>query len=193
MSEGDENMRRVLFSVVLGSCFLAAGPSARADEIKRALFILGIHMSGAEGVALQFVGDPTNLKPGAIGLMKRTLRDSIDVADALKLPSDGLKSLLDDVNRDRETFAGMTARMATLRLDMQANAAKSINPGAAAFFIMGVDQGGAERVAIGGEGFRRQDKPGTGALIERQLLRLADGTSTTKLSLKPVLDIQDNL
>jgi hypothetical protein len=125
--------------------------------------------------------------------VRRNLGWSIDTAEKLKLPTAGLKSLLNDVNADRVNFTAMASRMASLLSEMEAESAKSINPGAAAFFIMGVHHNGAERVAEGARQFAREDKPGTGALIERQLVRLADGTSTIKVSLKPVLDIQDAL
>lgn len=184
-------MCRSMSILLLGSCFFLSTAHARADEIKRALFVLGIHMGGAEGVALEVVGDSPRERPGAIALIKRTVTDSINVADVLKLPTTGLKSLLADV--DRTSFADMAKRLAELRLEMQANAAKNINPGAGAFYAMGVHQSGAERIALQASGFRRDDKPGTGALIERQLVRLADGTGTIMVTLKPVLEIQDKL
>ena len=184
-------MCRTLSALSVGLILLLSGSPAKADEIKRALFVLGIHMGGAEGVAVEFVGDATKDKPGAIALIKRTVKDSIDVADVLKLPTDGLKSLQADI--DKTTFLDMATRLAKIRLEMQANAGKLINPGAGAFFIVGVDQSGGERIALAAAGFLRDQKPGTGALIGRQLTRLADATSTVKLSLKPVLDIQDNL
>ncbi len=186
-------MIRSLLAVSLGLLLSLSATTARADEIKRALFVLGVHMEGAEGVAIEMTGEATKLKPGAIALMKRQLTNSIDVAEALKLPSAGLKALLADVDMDKVSFADMASRMGTMRLEMQAAAAKSINPGAAAFFIMGVHLSGGERVAIGAGAAPRADKPGTGALIERQLVRMADGAPGTGLTVKPVLDIQTKL
>src|SRR5207249_303144 len=182
---------RPVTCLLIGLLVLASAPAVRGDEVKRSLFVLGIHMGGAEGVAVQFDGKPTKDHPGAIALMKRNLSWSMDVADALKLASTGLKALLDDVERDKTTFADMAKRLGDMRLEMQANAAKSINPGAAAFFIMGVHQSGAEGVALGARDFRRENKPGTSALIARQLRWMIEGTDTVKVSLKPVLDIQD--
>lgn len=184
-------MMRSSICLLVASFLFLSGQSARADEVKRALFVLGIHMGGAEGVAVEFIGDPPREKPGAIMLIRRTVTDSINVAAVLKLPTGGLKALLADV--DKASFADMAKRLGDLRLELQKAADKSINPGAAAFFIMGVHQSGAERVALGARAFRREDKPGTSALIERQLVRMADGTGTIKVTLKPVLEIQDNL
>src|SRR5438876_4471787 len=162
-------MARYLTGLVVGILVCLSAPAVHADEIKRALFVLGIHMGGAEGVAVEFAGKPTKDHPGALALMKRNLGWSLDVADKLKLPTAGLKALLDDVEKDKATFADMAKRLGEMRLEMQASAAKSINPGAAAFFIMGVHESGAEGVALGARDFRREDKPGTSALIARQL------------------------
>jgi len=49
----------------------------------------------------------------------------------------------------------------------------------------------AKGVALGAKDFRREDKPGTSALIARQLRWMIEGTDTIKVSLKTVLDIQD--
>ena len=186
-------MFRSLLGLSLGFAMFLGAANARADEIKRALFILGIHMGGAEGVAVKFVGEPLDKHPGAIALMKRNLKWSIDVADTLKLPpSEDLKKLLADVDADKASFGDMAKRMADLRLAMQDSAAKTINPGAAAFFIMGVHESGGEGLAVGARDFARADKPGTAALIERQLTWLADGAPGVGLSLQSVLDIQDS-
>src|ERR1700704_3296887 len=131
-------MTRFLTCVLLSFFIFTSGQTARADSTKQALFVLGIQMGGAEGVADEFVGDPTRDHPGAIALIKRNLSDSIPVAEALKLSPAGLKSLLADV--DRVTFQEMATRLADLRLAAQAEAAKNINPGAGAFFAMGVHQ-----------------------------------------------------
>jgi Bacterial pre-peptidase C-terminal domain len=184
-------MNRPLIGLLLGCILVLGGQSARADGIKHALFGLGYQMSQAEGVAIEFIGEAPKLKPGAIAIIKRAVKNSIDIADVLKLPTTGLKSLQADI--DTASFANMATSLGKLRLEMQANAAKSINPGAGAFYIMGIHLEGAERIAVGAQGFARDDKPGTGALIERQLTRLADGAGGTKLTLKPVLDIQDKL
>src|SRR5580765_2511112 len=153
-------MRQYTIGLLAGFILFLGGQTARADEIKRALFVLGIQMGGAEGVATEFVGDPTKDKPGAIALIKRNVKDSADIADVLKLPETAaLKTLLADV--DKTTFADMTKRLGDLRLSVQATVAKMINPGAGAYFIMGVHQSGAERVAVGARGFDRRDKPGT--------------------------------
>jgi hypothetical protein len=182
---------RCVTGLLVGLLVLASTPTVRADEIKRALFVLGIHMGGAEGVAVGFAGKPTKDHPGAMALMQRNLRWSIDVADALKLPSTGLKALLDDVEKDKVSFADMAKRLGAMRLETQASAAKSINPGAGAFYIMGVHESGGEGLALGAKDFRREDKPGTSALIARQLKWLTEGTDTIKVSKKTVLDIQD--
>lgn len=182
---------RAIVASMLSLAIVLVGQTARADEVKRALFVLGIHLGNGEGVATEFVGDPPAQKPGAIALIKRSVKDSFDVAEKLKLPSAGLKTLLDEV--DRLSFAEMAKRLGDLRLEIQSAAAKTINPGAGAFFIMGVHQSGAERLATGAAGFARKDKPGTEALIERQLLRMADGAPIIKVTVKTVLDIQANM
>lgn len=184
-------MFRSLCCMLLGGLLFLSGSAARADEIKRALFVLGIHMSGAEGVALEQSGENPAQKPGSIALIKRTVGDSIPILDALKLPSADLKKILADV--DNSSFASLADRLATQRLEIAANASKIINPGAGAYFIMGIHHNGAERISEGAIGFARDKRPGTGALIERQLIRMADGTDTIKVSLKPVLEIQDKL
>jgi hypothetical protein len=90
------------------------------------------------------------------------------------------------------TFADMASRMAKMRLDMQDTVAKTINPGAGAFMIMGFHESGGEGLAVGAKDFARADKPGTAALIERQLTRLADGAPGVGLDVKSVLAIQDS-
>src|ERR1051325_1164538 len=113
-------MIRSLLGLSLGFAMFLSAANARADEIKRALFVLGIEMGGAEGVAVKFVGEPIEKHPGAIALIKRNLKWSIDVADTLKLaPSDGLKKLLADVDANKSSFADMSKRMMDLRLAMQ--------------------------------------------------------------------------
>lgn len=186
-------MLRSGFALALGLALFFTASNSRADEIKRALFVLGIHMEQAEGVATEMIGESLKEKPGSVALVIRGLNNAIDVASVLKLPTEGMKTLLADVEAGRASFADIATRMAKMRLDMAATASKSINPGAGAFYIMGHHQSQAERLATGVVAFQREDKPGTNGLIERQLARMADATGGLMLTAKPVLDIQKKM
>lgn len=185
-------MRAKLFSMLLTALVLVGtATSARADSIKNGLFGLGIQMGGAEGVASEFVGRPTANHPGAIALVKRNLMNAIAITDTIKSPAPELKTMLADV--DRLSFADMESTLATLRLSYQAKFAKEINPGAGAYFTIGVQQSGAERIALEAAGFPNNQRPGSAALIGRNLTWIKDGATTLGLSVPPVVALQSDL
>lgn len=185
-------MRYVLSTMV---CAVAAaaliGPqAARADAKKAGLFVLGIHLGGAEGVAAEFNGFANEEKPGAMALIKRNLKWSVDLAEALKVPNKNLTTLQTEVDMGRLSFAQIESRMGALRLEYQARLAKEVSPAAPALFIMGVHHSGAERISLGASGFPRDQRPGTGKLIERNLGWLRDGAPGIKVSVEPVISLQ---
>jgi hypothetical protein len=175
-----------VFSVLFA---LVSSSSLFADGTKQSLFVFGIHTSGIEGEASEFRDQPTDKHPGAMALIRRNLQWSIDLADAAKFGSKELRELQAEVGK--LTFAQIEDRMAALRLSYQAKFAKEIDPAAPAPFILGIWQSGAERVAGAVSGFPRDKKPGSVALIERNLSWLKGGATTVGVSTDLLLKIDN--
>ena len=69
---------------------LAIAQPAHADAVKRDLFILGVQIGGAETVSSMFEPFATADKPGALFLIRRNVRWSIDTADRIKISTKSL-------------------------------------------------------------------------------------------------------
>src|SRR5438093_5473627 len=69
-----------------GLVIFGAPARARSDGIKHDLFVLGIHMSGYEGVAVQFRGEPTDRHPGAMTARRSPSRPTWS-RRAIRLPA----------------------------------------------------------------------------------------------------------
>src|SRR5207248_2099373 len=111
--------------------------------------------------------------------IKRNLQWSIDAGKPLGVPTAPLSKLLEEL--DRLSFAEIADRSAAIRLDFQKWFGDNIHPLAPAYLVLGIHEGGAEGVALEGVGFARADRPGTGALIERNGIWMRDLVNDAKL------------
>jgi hypothetical protein len=123
-------MIRSLTWLLLGVALILSGQSIGADEVKCAWSELGIHMDGAEGVAMDRIGEAPYEKPG--GMM-------------LRLPTTGLvpPRMFIDIQEPRgpgNTFADLAKQVGELRQNWQKEFAEQLGFGG------GVVGGGAKAI-----------------------------------------------
>lgn len=132
------------FPRCLAACLVVAGlsvPSAvHADSAKQGVFTLGVHMGNANGTLwglLRSYDTRVSAHPGAIPLLHRQMRWSIDLAKALKMPTADLEAL--DRDLDKLTFAQMDARLQPILASHQGLVGKIYAPQASAVYRLGVE------------------------------------------------------
>lgn len=165
---------------------------ARADETKRNLYVLGVHLGNADGVLFGLMNStPPDEKshPGAFPLLHRQLRWSIDLAKVLGSPTAAMEKL--DKELDGLTFVAMAPRVRGIIEEQQAYFAAKINPQAAATFILGAHLTMADHIARHVRDYRRDQKPGSGGLVLRNAGWLKQNILDAKLEAK--LSLADEL
>lgn len=144
-------LRHLLILSIAATCWNVAKP-AWADVRKEQVFTLGVHLGNVNGTLYGLNTSYDRSKkahPGAVPLLKRQMRWSIDLAKALKLPTGDLEAL----DRDLESleFDQMDRRLQPILNGMRTSITATYNAQAARIFDLGTQltlAGGATRRAL---------------------------------------------
>lgn len=183
-------MLKVTMVAVLGLGSLFAANPARADTVKEGIFVLGIHLGGAHWIAGEFRNDPTSVHPGAMELMNRQLNWSIALAKQLKASTASLEKFQREYRG--MTFPAMEAELFRIIQEQQMWAARTFEAKAGHLFVLGVHESQAEAIALARVAFPRDQKPGSGGIIARNVKWLEDNVKGNGLGLTTdlVMEIQ---
>jgi hypothetical protein len=178
------------------AAMVVPAPTARADVVKRNVFIFGVQMGGAETTASVFGEFWPEEKPGTMDLIRRNLAWSNGTAASIGqnvAPIAALQADAADNATARKTcgrIAGINARMLKLFEVYKASLAP-VGQQAPPLFVLGIHLSGAEAVASFSVDSSREERPGSAQLIIRNLTwaRREAEELNMGLATKPVDDL----
>lgn len=165
------------FLAVVGvTAALGSAPSsARADPLKRDLFRLGT-LLGRACQGSVYSSKSIAEYPGALTAIERELSQAAELGRSIGNPMNStltLRSQLFELS-----FAQIDARLGSIMDEVQRQYVDVENYLASSLFAMGIWVGGAECIATLQQGYGREVRPGSAALIRRNLTWLQEQLST---------------
>ena len=158
-----------ILSMVLGF----AASDVRADQTRQEVFDLGYDVGRP---CAQGIGDNAALASDAriLSEVRRGLSGAVAAANNLGLSSQSLGALLREApSLTRAQYLGLGSfapgRSRVVMDELQQGCRQKYGEEAATLFTQGVWMGGAQCTARAGEGFDRRERPGTYALVERNV------------------------
>ena len=170
----------VFCAMLIITMLLGMSRMSSADAIQRDLFILGVQVGGAQCIASLNESFATKDKPGSMSLISRNIGWSIDTSKRFGNPLPSLVQLQATMNQ--LSFTAIRQSLDGVITEAQ-KVYGPFCPQAANEFIMGVNLEGAECIASVEQSFAREQRPGSGDLIVRNLTWLLQGIQVVNLGL----------
>lgn len=136
MTEMTRRWRWITATVLL----IAGASPVRADALKEAIYVLGVHLGNANGVLYSLNNSydkSVKAHPGAVPLLSRQIAFTSDLAAALGLETDYLARLDADLALGRMSFAQMAARFEAATERLQKDVSKQFRNNSGAVFKLG--------------------------------------------------------